>query len=393
VDTAETGREALEKSKAGFYNMALLDIKLPDTDGTELLKSLPKMAKIIVTGYPELDNAVRSLNLGADAYLMKPVDPRSLLGVVEEKLREQEEAEKTSLERVKNWIRTQVERTRDLSMRKRSEEEMKHLIDILDSYNRLLQESNRSLERANADLENYAYAVSHDLKAPLRAILSFSNFLLEDYGGKMDATGRDYIERIVKAAENMNAFINDLLILSRIGRESNTVEEVDLNNLLGEIMTDLEPLMVKRDSHVVVTDLPTIQAQRTWLKQLFTNLIDNGLKFNESETPRVEVRCDEREKDNLFAVRDNGVGIEEQYLCRIFNLFERLHAKEEYEGTGAGLAICKRIVENLGGRIWVESTPGEGSTFLFTIPKKGLAYEGKEDGRNITAISDTLSRR
>jgi len=393
VDTAETGREAVEKSEAGFYNLALLDIKLPDMNGTELLESLPKMVKIMVTGYPELENAIESVNMGADAYFVKPVDPRRLLRVVEGKLKEQEEAEKISLERVKKWIRTHVEKNSDITMREKSEEEMKDLIEILDSYNRLLQESNKSLEQANADLENYAYAISHDLKAPLRAIISFSTFLLEDYSSKIDATGRDYLERVVKAAENMNAFIGDLLLLSRIGRKYDTVEKVDLNNLLCEIIKDLEPLIEKRDTHVVVTDLPTIHVQKTWIKQLFTNLIDNGLKFNKSESPKVEVQCNEKEKDYLFAVRDNGIGIEEQYLNRIFNLFERLHAKEEYEGTGAGLAICKKIIDNFGGKIWVESTPGEGSTFFFTIPKKGLTNGEDRDERNITAMSDTPSRR
>jgi light-regulated signal transduction histidine kinase (bacteriophytochrome) len=140
--------------------------------------------------------------------------------------------------------------------------------------------------------------------------------------------------------------------------------------LLSEIITDLAPSIKKRNAEVVVNKLPTISVQRTWIRQLFVNLIDNGLKFNKSSTPRVKVLCDVRTKDYLFSVRDNGIGIEDQYHERIFNLFERLHSREEFDGTGAGLAISKKIVQNLGGRIWVESAPKEGSSFFFTIPRK-----------------------
>ena len=375
VDTADNGREAMEKSNAHSYDLALLDIKLPDTEGTELLKAIneksPGMVKIMITGYPTLQNAVESLNTGADAYIVKPVQPQKLLSIVKEKLMEREESKKMSLERVKRWIVEQVERsTCDVTGHRKTESEAKNLIEILDSYNRLLQETNRLLKQSNADLENYTYVVSHDLKAPLRAIRSFSAFLLEDYSGKIDERGQDYLNRVAKAAENMNALIDDLLLLSRVGRKFTKVERVDLNDLLEEVISDLKPMIEKRNSEVVVNELPAIPVQRTWIKQLFMNLVDNGLKFNKSETPRVEVKCSTRAKDHLFSVRDNGIGMKQQYHRRVFNLFERLNGKEEYEGTGAGLAICKKVVENFGGRIWVESTPGNGSTFFFTIPRR-----------------------
>jgi light-regulated signal transduction histidine kinase (bacteriophytochrome) len=226
------------------------------------------------------------------------------------------------------------------------------------------------LEQSNTELENYTYVVSHDLKAPLRTIRSFGAFLVEDYGERIDKTGLDYLERIIKAADDMNKLIEDLLLLSRVGRKSTEDEIVDLNILLEEITFDLKSLIEKRDAEVVINRLPTIPVQRIWIKQLFLNLIDNGLKFNKSEIPRVGVECKVRPKDYLFSVSDNGIGIKEQYFERIFNLFERLNSKDEYEGTGAGLAICKKVAENLGGRIWVESTHGKGSTFFFTMPRK-----------------------
>jgi len=245
---------------------------------------------------------------------------------------------------------------RDITERKKAQEAIK--------------EANRLLKQSNEELENYTYAVSHDLKAPLRTIKSFGSFLLEDYKNKLDETGQDYLNRMVKASSHMDAMIEDLLVLSRVGRQFTEIEKVDLNKLLKEILADLEATIKERNAEVVVDKLPNLSVHRVWKRQLFMNLISNALKFNESKTPKIEVLYEERENDHLFKVRDNGIGIEEKYLDRIFNLFERAPTEKKYEGTGAGLAICKKIVEQHGGKIWVESTPGKGSTFLFTIPKE-----------------------
>jgi PAS domain S-box-containing protein len=245
---------------------------------------------------------------------------------------------------------------RDITERKKAEEALKEA-------NRLLAESNR-------DLESYTYVVSHDLKAPLRTIRSFSSFLLEDYKDKLDETGKDYLNRMINASSGLDTMIEDLLVLSRVGRKFTEREKVDLNKLLKEILADLEATIKERNAKVVVDKLPTLYVHRVWKRQLFMNLISNALKFNESKTPKIEVLYEERENDHLFKVRDNGIGIEKKYLDRIFNLFDRAPTEKKYEGTGAGLAICKKIVEHLGGKIWVESTPGKGSTFFFTIPKE-----------------------
>lgn len=245
---------------------------------------------------------------------------------------------------------------RDIADRKKAEEAIK--------------EANRLLKKSNEELENYTYAVSHDLKAPLRTIKSFGSFLLEDYEDKLDETGQDYLNRMVKASSHMDAMIEDLLVLSRVGRQFTEIEKVDLNKLLKEILADLEATIKERSAEVVVDKLPTLSIHRVWKRQLFMNLISNALKFNESKKPKIEVLYGERDNDHLFKVRDNGIGIEEKYLDRIFNLFERAPTEKKYEGTGAGLAICKKIVEQHGGKIWVESTPGKGSTFLFNIPKE-----------------------
>jgi len=244
---------------------------------------------------------------------------------------------------------------RDITERKKAQEAIKA--------------ANRLLKQSNEELESYTYVVSHDLKAPLRTIKSFGSFILEDYRDKLDETGQDYLNRMVNASSRMDTMIEDLLILSRVGRKFTEIEKVNLNKLLKEILTDLEATIKEHNAKVVVDKLPVISAQSVWMRQLFTNLISNALKFNESKTPKIEILHQERETDHLFKVRDNGIGIEKKYLERIFNLFERAPTEKPYDGTGAGLSICKKIVEQLGGKIWVESTPGKGSTFMFNIPK------------------------
>ncbi|MBS7614223.1 PAS domain S-box protein [Candidatus Bathyarchaeota archaeon] len=232
-----------------------------------------------------------------------------------------------------------------------------------------VEEANRTLQQSNADLENYTYIVSHDLRAPLRAIKAFSTFLAEDYKDKLDENAQEYIRRIVNAVSNMDAMIEDLLLLSRVGRKYTNVEEVNMNQLIDEIIIDLEPIIKKRNGVVKYDNLPKIRTQRVWIKQFFMNLIDNGLKFNQSEKPTVEISCEEKENEYLFKVKDNGIGIDKKYFDRLFKIFERLHKEDEYEGTGAGLAICKKIADHFGGKVWVESEVGKGSTFYLLLPK------------------------
>jgi light-regulated signal transduction histidine kinase (bacteriophytochrome) len=234
------------------------------------------------------------------------------------------------------------------------------------------------LERSNRDLDDYTYVVSHDLKAPLRTIKSFSSFLLEDLGDRLDETEKDYLNRIDAAATNMDRLIEDLLLLSRVGRKFTNVEPVDLNVLLEEIRNDQVAVIDEKKAELIVDDLPTIEVQRIWMKQLFANLVNNGLKFNKSPSPKVVVSSVTDDENYLFSVKDNGIGIDSKYHSQIFKIFERLNSTEEYKGTGAGLAISKKIVEYFGGKIWLESEPGVGSVFYFTIPKKKPIRSGSE---------------
>jgi light-regulated signal transduction histidine kinase (bacteriophytochrome) len=202
---------------------------------------------------------------------------------------------------------------------------------------------------------------------------------LEDYKDKLDKTGQDYLNRMIRASSHLDQMIEDLLILSRVGRKFTEIKEVDLNKLLEEILSDLETTIKETSTKVVVDKLPVLSAQKVWMRQLFMNLISNALKFNESKNPKIEVLYEEKDGFYLFKVRDNGIGIEEKYLERIFKLFERAPTEKKYDGTGAGLSICKKIVEHYGGKIWVESTIGKGSTFMFTLPKETKNSEGEQE--------------
>jgi len=243
--------------------------------------------------------------------------------------------------------------------------------DVTDRYNREMKLRNalKNLEETNRELDDYTYAVSHDLKAPLRTIKSFGTFLLEDYSDGIDEEGRMYLRRMMKATTHMKDLIEDLLTLSRVGRMDIEDEFVDVNTILDLIRLDLSSQLEETGGEILATNIPTIKVQRIWIRQLLFNLISNGLKFTKSETPKVWVNCFESPIEYSFSVRDNGIGIEEKYQDKIFKIFERLHKPEEYSGTGAGLTICKKIVDTLGGKIWIESKLGNGSTFFFTIPK------------------------
>ncbi len=229
----------------------------------------------------------------------------------------------------------------------------------------------RELERSNAELQQFAYVASHDLQEPLRAVANFTQLLAERYAPQLDDDAREFIAFAVDGAVRMQALIHDLLAYSRVGTRSEVLEPVDCNEALGRAVSNLRISIAENAALVSHEELPVIQADATQLVQLFQNLIGNGIKFRGVNPPRVHVST-VRQADNwTFSVRDNGIGIEAQYAERIFDIFQRLHRREEYPGTGIGLAVCKKIVERHGGKIGVQSEPGKGSTFFFSIPAAG----------------------
>ena len=246
--------------------------------------------------------------------------------------------------------------SRDTTERKRAEER--------------LQQTAAALEKSNAELQQFAYVASHDLQEPLRVVASYLQLLARQYRGKLDAEADNFIQRAVNGVKRMQTLIADLLAYSRVGAQAEALAKVDCAELVAQALADLEEAVKEQGAVVTHDPLPTVVADRSQITQLFQNLIGNALKFRSKEAPRIHVGATAQDGAWVFSVRDNGIGIDLQYAERIFLIFQRLHTRTEYPGTGIGLAICKKIVENHRGRIWVESQAGQGATFYFTIPQR-----------------------
>jgi signal transduction histidine kinase len=231
-----------------------------------------------------------------------------------------------------------------------------------------LASANVELKRSNEDLERFAYVISHDLQEPLRAVTSYTQLLARTYGGKLDDKAHKYIEHISSGAERMRVLISGLLELSRLSTEPPKLRPIDCGRILEHVLASLEVLLQETGARVTHDPLPTVMGNAVHLTQLFLNLVSNGIKFRGERTPHVHVGARRDGKDWVLSVADNGIGIEQKYLDAIFVMFKRLHTRDHYPGAGIGLAVVKKIVELHGGRIWVESEPGKGTKFLFTLP-------------------------
>lgn len=225
------------------------------------------------------------------------------------------------------------------------------------------------LRRSNAELEQFAYVASHDLQAPIRAVTSFAGLVSRKYAAQLDERGQAYLRQIVENGEHMKRLVDDLLAFSRLHTQQRAPEATASSAVVRAVLDRLRPELEALDAHVTLGPLPTVLADAPQLDQLFQNLLSNALKYRrEGVPPQVSITAEREGSGWRFAISDNGIGIEPQYFDRIFVIFQRLHGREQYEGTGIGLAVCKKIVERHGGRLWVESAPGQGSTFFFTLP-------------------------
>jgi PAS domain S-box-containing protein len=258
-----------------------------------------------------------------------------------------------------------------------------------------LARANEALERSNLDLQQFAYIASHDLQTPLRAIAGFAQFLQADYADRLDETAQDYLDRIVRGASRLQELIEDLLQFSRVESNPAPLGPVELDQVFDDAVEALQVEVDASSANVSRTDLPQVQGDAQQLTHLFQNLIENAIKYRRADPPEVQVSAERDAAGWVVSVSDNGIGIAPQYRERVFEIFRRLHSAQAYPGTGIGLSLCRRIVNRFGGRIWVDSEEGKGSSFRFTIPDEpapnrhpGPASEASGDHELVNAVTN-----
>ncbi|PSB52490.1 hybrid sensor histidine kinase/response regulator [filamentous cyanobacterium Phorm 6] len=387
------GQMALRACNSNPPDLILLDIMMPEMNGYEVcqhLKSEPKtrdIPVIFISAKDEVFDKVNAFAVGAVDYISKPFQFEEVLARIEshltlrnlqKQLKEQNvllQEEITSRLAVeknlheKNQI-LQQEISNRLAVEKALQEQnllLQQEISQRQYAESALLKSNQELARSNAELEQFAYVASHDLQAPLATIASYAQLLEKRYKDQLDSQASKFIGNIVHGCTRMQTLIDDLLEYSRVGRSQRLFELVDCNHAIQQTIANLQGAI--RDTEAVVTynNLPTIMGDNSQLVQLFQNLVGNAIKYRHDAAPAVHITAWKQEGNWLFSISDNGIGIAPQHQERIFQIFQRLHTQREYSGTGIGLAICQKIVERHGGSIWVESEPGQGSTFHFTL--------------------------
>jgi signal transduction histidine kinase len=333
-----SGAEALKKVANGKFDVLLTDLMMPEMDGIALLRTAlardPQLVGIVMTAHGTISTAVEAMKAGAMDYVLKPFSLSTLLPVLERAM---------TVRRL---------RTKNVELENR------------------VHERTAELEKANRELEAFSYSISHDLRAPLRTIGGFSEVLLEDFSPNLPPDAQRLLQRIAASAQRMEELIAALLDFARYSRQPLSKRQVNAANLVAEVVEELRKGEGERPIEITISDLPECAADQALLRQVFVNLLSNAFKFTRKREPaRIEIGYEAGTDEYVFFVRDNGVGFDSAHAENLFNVFQRLHSAEEFEGTGVGLSIVQRIIERHGGRIWADGVRNQGATFHFTIPK------------------------
>lgn len=355
VRKALNGHRAIASAQSEPPDLILLDIKMPEMDGYEVcrqLKAAPKTREVPIIFISALDDAldkVRAFASGGVDYVTKPFQEAEVLARIEHQIR---------IQRLQHQ----------------------------------LIEQNEELLRSNRELEQFAYIVSHDLQQPLQSVTGFVRLLQLKYENTLDEIAQDYLNRIHEIGGRMQRLIQDLLTYAQVDRQAEDQQLIDCNQILKQVLDNLQEAIATKQALITNDSLPTIYGDETQLIQLFQNLISNGIKFvPDNVTPAIHLSVVQQRDCWCIGVRDNGIGIKSEHLERIFEIFQRVHANQNYPGSGIGLATCKKIVERHNGQIWVESQPDKGTTFYFTFPIVDMGDTNHSNSDNFSHLTNINS--
>ncbi|HEX3744893.1 MAG TPA: ATP-binding protein [Bryobacteraceae bacterium] len=363
---AQSGKEALRHLLNDDFAAILLDVRMPEMDGfetAELIRSRPRSRQIpilFLTGYRNEEHLFRGYDLGAVDFLFKPIVPevlRSKVAVFVELSRSN-----AKLRHQADVLRKQAEELQ------RAEQEVRRLNTGLEA--RVLERT-EELMRSNEELQQFAYVASHDLREPLRTVSIYAQLLAKRYQGRLEGDADQIIRFIVQNAERMETLVHDLLDFSRMDvRGMDFFTRISCDTALDDALGNIRPLIAESTAEITRDPLPYVIGDAVQLTRLFQNLLVNSIKYRDREAPRIHITSKENGGDYLISVKDNGIGIDPQYAEKIFGIFRVLQPRDRSTGSGMGLAICRKIVTRHAGRIWVESSLGQGATFYWTVPRK-----------------------
>ncbi len=344
-DLAETAEDFVSRIKTDAYDVILADYNLPKWKGIEALEVLRRenldVPLIVVTSSLSQEKAMECIKQGAIDCVMKDY-----------------------ITRLPASIRRALEEKKMRDQRRKSE---------MDLASKIVE-----LARSNAELEQFAYVASHDLQEPLRMIANYTQLIGERYRGQLDSQADKYIAYAVDGAVRMQALIQDLLKFSRLGNAEIELASTNCNKIVERALTNLQIAIQESGAEIQFDKLPTVMADASQLTQVFQNLIANAIKFHGTSSPLIQIKAEDKEREWVFSISDNGIGIPYESWQDIFIIFRRLHARAQYAGNGIGLAICKKIVERHGGRLWLESQSQPGACFKFSLPSKLVINEEPE---------------